>query len=103
MRSSLTRSFLAAATVCAVAVSGTAVAGAEDSVTTVPETAVRQAADADGSAAGTVYTAVGWTLSALGIAAWIAEIAYAYNFLVRHGTIQGTLIPGLPSASSDFM
>lgn len=100
MRSTLSRSFLAAATACAVAVSGTTVALADEAAP-APETAVRQTAD--GSAAATVYEAVGWTLTALGIAAWIAEIAYAYNFLVRHGTIQGNLIPNFPSASSDFM
>jgi len=99
MRSTLSRSFLAAATACAVAVSGTTVAVADD--VAAPETAVRQTAD--GSAAGTVYEIVGWTLTAVGLAAWIAEIAYAYNFLVRHGTIQGNLIPNFPSASSDFM
>ncbi|MGS2665580.1 hypothetical protein ACU6QD_11455 [Corynebacterium glucuronolyticum] len=100
MCSTLSRSFLAAATACAVAVSGTTVAFADEAAP-APETAVRQTAD--GSAAATVYKAVGWTLTAIGIAGWIAELAYAYNFLVRHGTIQGNLIPNVPSASSDFM
>ncbi|MCI6207001.1 MAG: hypothetical protein SPK00_09920 [Corynebacterium glucuronolyticum] len=100
MRSALSRSFLAAATACAVAVSGTTVAVA-DEVPAASVTTARQTAD--GSAAQSVYEIVGWTLTAVGLAAWIAEIAYVYNFLVRHGTIQGNLIPNFPSASSDFM
>lgn len=86
MLSTLSRSFLAAATACAVAVSGTTVAVA-DKVPAAYEAAARQTAD--GSAAQSVYEIVGWTLTAVGLAAWIAEIAYVYNFLVRHGTIQG--------------
>ena len=99
MRSSLSRSVVAISTALALATAGTTpTTGAESSLS---GTSVRQTDN--GSADSEIATVFGWITTALGTAAWIAELAYAYNFLIAHGTIQGTPIPGIPSTSSEFM
>ena len=109
MNKKLSRSLVAGATALAVGFGGAAVAPtataqlptinlpAESSkVPALPATPTLQALDLNtASALVTLF-------SVLGTVAWIARLAYEYNFLVAHGTIKAPRIDGYPASSSEL-